>query len=501
VILTLLVITIGFVGYYKSCNKTDMLSPIEITNTNNNKNEMADYSSQINQNRIILAQALIKAFNENSEMMNVTFTECNKFFDGDRNTLCVNLFKQNAIKQVNVNGKLVNSSNFNFGDVVNSYISTGSYVNSEGKSINSISNKTNFVEEVINTDPLIQVYFYNPSPHKLFDGIVVTPVYYNEHITKEFIVVKRDGTLDKIRGDKRPENDNYFVLSTNERTSETYKKLLANNNKLIKINIGGRERVCLSVIDKGIVNKTVLVSEPAYTYLKSNPISNSFNTNQKAYTYSNSSDKKIMVRYDEIGCIIDEPSEPLPPPPPPTYRSPLIPCKNFLQITAATFNSWDNLYAVEGFLKGQPEVYFTFHELIKNRINGRDTIYQGPDKTALVPSGWYRDYWDWGGYHKDLLWSDFIINSTNWCPDDVGYYRYISAAELDEGTLRVKEVGITIDTKSGSITPKLSFQYDDETEILFSFNSIFYNDGSKDNRSNNYYGAGVMKLTYTLREH
>ena len=311
-------------GYYKSCNKNDILSPADTTITN--KKKLADYSNQTNQNRIILAQALIKAYNENQEMLQITINECNKKFDGDINTLCYDLFKVNTKNNIVVNGKSINSNKPIFGEIINNYISSSLFINSEGKTINDISNKTNFIDNVLNKDPLLQVYNYisNKSNSKNIKGIVLLPYDYNEREINAVKVYFLDGTESTI-STKEPPNDNYLVISTNERLQlnqfENYKKSKSNQQKLITNNEDGSD------LNNDLNGP---VPNPPITYL----FATTYTYNQDRFTQ-----RKILSVQNAHT--------------PEDYNPPGL---NFVHILQSKFDTYTDVLLYEDWTGGEPDV-------------------------------------------------------------------------------------------------------------------------------------------------
>ena len=76
--LTLLAITLA------SCDRNEVINETTIEHYN--------YSSEISQNRVLLAKAINEAINMNPDLAATIITECNKKIDGDKNVLCKNLF-------------------------------------------------------------------------------------------------------------------------------------------------------------------------------------------------------------------------------------------------------------------------------------------------------------------------------------------------------------------------------------------------------------------------
>ena len=370
VILALLVITIGFVGYYKSCNKTDMLSPVETINQY--KNEMADYSSQPDENRIILAQALMKAYNENPEMLGMTLKECNKKFDGDLDVLGYDLFKINITNNVVINGKKINSNNAIFGETINNYISSSSFKNTEGKTINGILNKTNFVDDVLDKDPLIQVYFYKGSKNNEINGIVITPKSYSEKKVGTFNVVSLDGTITTISA-KEPPTKNYLVVSTNERVrsmqNPKYSGILSKQG--IKSNV--RPIVCYSCNDN-IETPENPPPTPQISYI--------FPTHKLIRPFGWANDGSGQV-----------------------YRTNLNP-----QIYWSRFENMASVNNYEDWTRGEPDVF------VEEIITYEKTGYS--DSTLrLGPNGFAEDYWYSGGFLRLERFSqdnNSVVSLSNW---------------------------------------------------------------------------------------
>ena len=377
-----------------------MISPLE-TSTNINKNEMADYSSEIDQNRIILAQALMKAYNENPEMMNITVTECNNFFDGDRNVLIESLIKEKFSPNFIINGNTQEMNNNNFGKIINSYIqNSNEFKNENNKIINDI-NKSNFLSKMIETDPLVQIYYHFVDRTKLYNGIIVTPVEYNEKKVKIFTIIKKDGSIDKIRGDVFPIDENYLVISTNERSTPHWKEY----SKYFKaIKVGDRRLACMAL--KEIEKRKI------------NTFSSKFNIKPTISVITNNSDD----------CNIT---------PPPVVYDPTTDENNpynwqvkAISFPSARFNSYDDILNIEGFAKGQPEIRVFCFYLTKNLQTGEFT---GRITNMLYPENWYNDP---GWFRRNYaVPNNYAFNMLDWDKNTEPNGRFISVIEEDGTTL------------------------------------------------------------------
>ena len=319
-------------GYYKSCNKSDInVSPEISTFIDNTK--PAEYVGQENENRIILAQALMKIFNENRNLVDLTIEECNKFFDGDRDVLCTDLFEKKITEQVKFEGKLVNSLNSQFGEIINNFANETIFKNIEGKAIHN-NNKFNFTNEILKFDPLIQLYFYKGTEPKSTEiqGIVITPKTYNEKEVSEFKIIKKDGSFATISSIKDPK-DNYLVISTNERIPP---------NKLVEYKKGNYKfSKKTNVIDDRYGDHPA----PENPFDDNgNPILGGGNPGNggSGPTYSYSQDRFTYKITAVNGVEVEQPYTP------PGLRTVII--------DKARFETMDCIRLYEGWIRGEPEV-------------------------------------------------------------------------------------------------------------------------------------------------
>ncbi len=187
--LTLLAITLA------SCDRNEVINETTIEHYN--------YSSEISQNRVLLAKAINEAINMNPDLAATIITECNKKIDGDKNVLCKNLFDI----------PLNHSQNIKIHTLING--------SSQIKKTKSVTNSSNFANSIISKDSLVQIYYYlgdSDSTSTSYEGIVVIPEDVEENEKKDLLVVKNDGTTTFIRSDVDP-NKNYLVISRNERAN------------------------------------------------------------------------------------------------------------------------------------------------------------------------------------------------------------------------------------------------------------------------------------------
>lgn len=187
--LTLLAITLA------SCDRNEVINETTIEHYN--------YSSEISQNRVLLAKAINEAINMNPDLAATIITECNKKIDGDKNVLCKNLFDI----------PLNHSQNIKIHTLING--------SSQIKKTKSVTKSSNFANSIISKDSLVQIYYYlgdSDSTSTSYEGIVVIPEDVEENEKKDLLVVKNDGTTTFIRSDVDP-NKNYLVISRNERAN------------------------------------------------------------------------------------------------------------------------------------------------------------------------------------------------------------------------------------------------------------------------------------------
>lgn len=126
--LTLLAITLA------SCDRNEVINETTIEHYN--------YSSEISQNRVLLAKAINEAINMNPDLAATIITECNKKIDGDKNVLCKNLFDI----------PLNHSQNIKIHTLING--------SSQIKKTKSVTNSSNFANSIISKDSLVQIYYY-----------------------------------------------------------------------------------------------------------------------------------------------------------------------------------------------------------------------------------------------------------------------------------------------------------------------------------------------------
>jgi len=167
---------------FTSCEKNDVKIDGDLKSYNNEKVEFA--------------KAFVKTI-ENRELVKITIDECNKQFDGDRNTLCKVLFNLNISESKS-------SSPVLFKDIIN-----------ENYSYKFKSNR-NICDEFIENDSLQQIYYFLANSDTFnYKGIVILPEI-DDSTVSEYILISNDGIISNISKYNDP-IDNYFVLSRNER--------------------------------------------------------------------------------------------------------------------------------------------------------------------------------------------------------------------------------------------------------------------------------------------
>jgi len=192
-----------------SCEKNEIL---------NETIEPYNYSSEISQNRISLANGLIDLINSDKKFSSSIINECNKMFDGDRNVLFKDLISLTIDK--NPVSMLIDNST----------------------SIRKVKSANNFSNYLLESDSLVQIYYYiaNGNDSTSFDGIVIKPAEYQEGEKRTLMVVKLDGSIDYVRTDIDPDK-NYLVISENQRYDfinngpQKVSKVISTDGKSMKI--------------------------------------------------------------------------------------------------------------------------------------------------------------------------------------------------------------------------------------------------------------------------
>ncbi|MCX8481032.1 MAG: hypothetical protein ORN58_03845 [Sediminibacterium sp.] len=311
------------------------------------------------------------------------------------------------------------------------YISTSSFINTEGKTINSISNKTNFVDDVLDKDPLIQVYFYKGSKNNEINGIVITPKSYSEKKVGTFNVVSLDGTITTISA-KEPPSKNYLVVSTNERVrsmqNPRYSDILSKQG--IKSNVHTeRPIVCYSCNDEP--SPPPPPPPPLVTYI--------FPTHKLIRPFGWANDGSGQV-----------------------YRTNLNP-----QIYWSRFENMASVNNYEDWTRGEPDVF------VEEIITLEKTGYS--DSTLrLGPNGFAQDYWYSGGFFGLERFSqdnNSVVSLSNWnfnANPITGYiekpYRILFFYEEDEGwspddiNKRIQEISNVANTITNAVC--FSSKYD-----------------------------------------
>lgn len=191
----------------------------EFDNKNGTKLSESYTTSSISQNRIALAESLIEVFKTDEKQNQFVISRCYEMFDGDRNVLLSSLCS-------NDNEQLKSSSK----TFKNSLSDCLSKRTSSLKSTNG----ADVLETILNTDNLVQLYLFTSNGTQdsmKFDGIVVLPEDYNDQVTQELIVYKKDGTQSTVMSNVDPK-ENYLVISSNERGGLNNLNTESNNQSL-----------------------------------------------------------------------------------------------------------------------------------------------------------------------------------------------------------------------------------------------------------------------------
>lgn len=202
-----------------SCENKDFIESNEI--------EKYEYSSNVSQNRILLAKSIIEMSGVSPDLISKIITECNKKVDGDRNVLCKDLFEQKLSDNSKVNNVVENSPLI--------------------QKVKSKIDYNSFTTAILSQDSLIQIYYYicDGRDSTSYDGIVIKPEEYIEGEIRELLLINKDGTTGYVRSDIDPDK-NYLVISNNERAgylysqnqhikSQSKKIVAANEGKIMKI--------------------------------------------------------------------------------------------------------------------------------------------------------------------------------------------------------------------------------------------------------------------------
>ncbi|MCX8481623.1 MAG: hypothetical protein ORN58_06875, partial [Sediminibacterium sp.] len=382
-------------------------------------------------------------------------------------------------------------------------ISKNNFLNQKGKQIQSNSTATNsdFINLLKTTDPIVQVYYYERDKSKGINGVVIIPDYCIQSVTKEFIVIKNDGSFGKIKGDVEPK-ENYLVISTNERSGPEWKKIIldyhAQQKEITNIrpklspitNIDGS--ICLSN-PKDAKNGSVIINSSQDFALLTKSGHNSYETYNITNNLQNNvnnkynDEKYTVMLVDNGGCLIDDNPLPFIPPPTPPTNPDDYPNK-IQRFTSARFPSLDKLHYFCPWHEGQPEVNMHLlvlvtkedlglypNESINIAYDGDDTYYLANLGGLWIPGNhWYY----WGGFLGAEVfsdWNDFSYNSSLvnnalgtiennlpilWEPRKTSWYRGLIVNELDARTYLIPEE-FKIPVKNGHI-------------INFSVNNIKY---------------------------
>lgn len=161
-------------------------------------NEYYKYESLVSKNRVNVAKALSNSLRDNSSLMDAIKEECNLKFDGDRNVLLRSLSNNNIVE-------------------LSIYDET------------AVTRTSVELDEILESDSLLQVYYYQGNNSDEVQGIVVLPDEFEEREDIDLLVVSMDGEVEYINSQIAPD-ENYFVISENERVMSTNSVLLPTTN-------------------------------------------------------------------------------------------------------------------------------------------------------------------------------------------------------------------------------------------------------------------------------
>ncbi|MCX8473301.1 MAG: hypothetical protein ORN85_06590, partial [Sediminibacterium sp.] len=407
-------------------------------------------------------------------------------------------------------------------------ISKNNFLNQKGKQIQSNSTATNsdFINLLKTTDPIVQVYFYERDKSKGINGVIVKPIVINDNITKQCLLVKKDGSLSTINRFIEPK-ENYLVISTNERSGPEWQKAIAEYQeqkkeianirpKLVpKTNTDGTSRVCLSNPIDGKNGSVIINSSQDFTLLSKNG-HNSFETynitnNLQNDVDKNNEDKYAVMYIDDDGCIVDEPN-PYNPPTTTTPTLPLNPDDYPSKIQTFTSAKFPDMGVVREFVpidEGAPDVLLYFLTLVNPTTlndyssgylsvttDGNDVYYLQSVLYVPLFGGWWHSgdgldfvslYVNWRDFNPPFSYEFFLPNSTikkrlPWNPKITGWYRGLIAVEIDANGPTFKDATFKIKPKNKDYY--ISFQahnilYKYSTDLIIS-NGIFdIREGSK----------------------
>jgi len=118
-----------------------------------------DYNSQINQNRVALAEILIESMMTYDNLASTIINECHKQFDGDRDVLCMDIVEK----------VIYEKQNTKVGNLIDNY--------SKSRKVKSFDGVDNTIDSILKQDSLLQIYFYVAGNRDStdFEGIVIEP--------------------------------------------------------------------------------------------------------------------------------------------------------------------------------------------------------------------------------------------------------------------------------------------------------------------------------------
>ncbi|MFI3298053.1 MAG: hypothetical protein R3Y59_10600 [bacterium] len=150
-------------------------------------NEYYKYESLVSRNRVNVAKALSNSLRDNSSLMDAIKEECNLKFDGDRNVLLRSLSNKNIVE-------------FSIYDET------------------AVTRTSVGLDEILESDSLLQVYYYQGNNSDEVQGIVVIPDDVQESEDIDLMAIDMNGDIEYISSQVDPDQ-NYFVISANERSS------------------------------------------------------------------------------------------------------------------------------------------------------------------------------------------------------------------------------------------------------------------------------------------
>jgi hypothetical protein len=166
-----------------------------------------NYTSQIDLQRVELGKTIASNL-KNKEFVDNLIDLCNAKLDLDKEVLVSTIIKPNSTTAFDL-------------ELSDSLIQNKQKVYSSLK-----TNKINLFNDLVKNDPLVQIHFHQGNSTETINGVVVlsTDEKNNSKFAKLFTSNGEETTIGK---DIVP-NENYFIISKNERSNKNWEKVIAN---------------------------------------------------------------------------------------------------------------------------------------------------------------------------------------------------------------------------------------------------------------------------------